>query len=120
MIYTLMAAMFGALVLSVTLGTWMLRLQRLSQASQRISQGDFTSNITDPHEDEIGQLARSFDLMRVALQQRDRELLNFTDTLQDQVKERTRALESALATAEEANRTKSLFWPTCPTSFARR
>ncbi|HWE04490.1 MAG TPA: response regulator [Tepidisphaeraceae bacterium] len=107
--YTLFAAMAGGLVLSFALGTWMRRLQHLSRASTLISQGDFTSGVIDRRDDEIGQLARSFDSMRQALLERDREVRNFTATLQDQVKERTGALESALATAEEANRAKSLF-----------
>ena len=47
--------------------------------------------------------------MRGALRKRDQELRKFTDTLQEQVKERTRDLQTALTTAEDANKAKSMF-----------
>jgi signal transduction histidine kinase/DNA-binding response OmpR family regulator len=103
------AALVGAIVLFFTLGRWMRRLQRLAEASQSMSRGDFTGAISDRRDDEIGKLAATFDSMRIALHERDLKLREFTDTLQEQVKQRTHDLELALATAEEANRAKSLF-----------
>ena len=87
----------------------MRRLQRLADASELMARGDFSGSINDKHKDEIGKLAGSFDSMRVSLSERDIKLRNFMDTLQEQVKQRTRDLEAALNTAEEANRAKSLF-----------
>jgi signal transduction histidine kinase/CheY-like chemotaxis protein/HPt (histidine-containing phosphotransfer) domain-containing protein len=106
---TLGAAGVGALILFVTLGRWLRRLQILAAASQSIAQGDFTRTIQDLHKDEIGNLARSFEAMRLTLEERDRKLRGFTETLQDQVKQRTSDLEQALLAAEEANRAKSMF-----------
>jgi signal transduction histidine kinase/DNA-binding response OmpR family regulator/HPt (histidine-containing phosphotransfer) domain-containing protein len=106
---TSIAALIGALVLFLTLGGWMRRLQRLADASELMARGDFSGSINDKHKDEIGKLAGSFDSMRVSLSERDIKLRNFTDTLQQQVKQRTHDLENALSTAEEANRAKSLF-----------
>ena len=106
---TLGAAGFGALILFVTLGRWLRRLQILANASQSIAQGDFSDSINDHHKDEIGNLARSFEAMRLTLVERDRKLRGFTETLQDQVKQRTSDLEQALLAAEEANRAKSMF-----------
>jgi len=47
--------------------------------------------------------------MRLSLLERERALREFTETLQDQVKQRTRDLQNAVVAAEEANRAKSLF-----------
>jgi signal transduction histidine kinase/CheY-like chemotaxis protein/HPt (histidine-containing phosphotransfer) domain-containing protein len=103
------AAVVGAIVLFLTLADWMRRLQVVALASQSISHGDFTRSISDHHDDEIGMLAQSFDSMSQALRQRDLKLREFTDTLQEQVKQRTAQLQTALNVAEEANRAKSLF-----------
>ena len=106
---TSVAAVSCAVVLFLTLGTWTRRLQRLADASGAISRGDFDAALGDARDDEIGRLARSFDAMSVALRERDLKLRGFTDTLQDQVKQRTSDLEQALALAEAANQAKSLF-----------
>ena len=106
---TALAALMGGAVLYVTLSAWLRRLQRLAQASMTIAEGDFNQSLTDLHDDEIGSLARSFEEMRLTLRERDRKLQKFTDTLQEQVQQRTQDLQAALLTAEEASRTKSLF-----------
>src|SRR6185437_8543732 len=106
---TLAAAAAGAVVIFLTLGSWMRRLGRLAEASESISRGDFTGTVGDQRTDEIGKLAQSFDSMRITLRDRDLKLRQFTDTLQEQVKQRTKDLEQALSVAEEANRAKSLF-----------
>jgi HAMP domain-containing protein/ribosomal protein L25 (general stress protein Ctc) len=106
---TLLAALLGGVVLYLTLSAWLSRLQRLAAASETIAEGDFSQSLTDLHADEIGSLARSFEEMRLTLRERDRKLQKFTDTLQEQVHQRTGELELALHAAEEASRTKSLF-----------
>ncbi len=103
------AAGGSASILFLALGTWLYRLRNLVDAAQSISQGDFSDSVADHHQDEIGRLARSFEEMRVALQHRDQNLQQFTETLQDQVQKRTLDLRTALSAAEEASRTKSLF-----------
>jgi signal transduction histidine kinase/CheY-like chemotaxis protein/HPt (histidine-containing phosphotransfer) domain-containing protein len=106
---TAVAALVGAAVLFLTLGGWMRRLAMLAEASWQISGGNFSGAINDKHDDEIGRLGKSFDDMRSALRKRDHDLRQFTETLQDQVKDRTKELQKALHIAEEANRAKSLF-----------
>jgi signal transduction histidine kinase/CheY-like chemotaxis protein/HPt (histidine-containing phosphotransfer) domain-containing protein len=106
---TAIAAIAGAGVLFLVLGSSMRRLHRLAVASQSISRGDFSVSVNDPHDDEIGRLGQSFDGMRLAVGDRDRQLREFADTLQEQVHQRTADLEKALAAAEEASRAKSLF-----------
>jgi signal transduction histidine kinase/DNA-binding response OmpR family regulator/HPt (histidine-containing phosphotransfer) domain-containing protein len=109
MAVTSIAAASCAVVLFLTLGTWTRRLRRISDASQAISRGDFAGAVADQRDDEIGRLAQSFNAMSVALRQREQELRGFTDTLQEQVKQRTCDLEQALAAAEAANKAKSMF-----------
>jgi signal transduction histidine kinase/DNA-binding response OmpR family regulator/HPt (histidine-containing phosphotransfer) domain-containing protein len=106
---TAIAAVVGAVILFLTLGGWMRRLALLAEASWQISGGNFSGAINDEHDDEIGRLGKSFDEMRAALRKRDQDLRRFTETLQDQVKDRTKELQKALTVAEDANRAKSLF-----------
>jgi signal transduction histidine kinase len=72
----LLLATAFALVLALILGltaAGMLshRLLRLESAAERIAGGDFGAPIVDHGNDEIGQLARTFDRMRVQLAQLD-------------------------------------------------
>ncbi len=72
----LLLATAFALVLALILGltaAGMLshRLLRLEAAADRISGGDFGAPIVDHGNDEIGELARAFDQMRVQLAQLD-------------------------------------------------
>lgn len=65
-----------ALVLAFALGLFASgllahRLQRLESAAERIAGGDFGHPVIDRGDDEIGQLARAFDRMRVQLAQLD-------------------------------------------------
>jgi signal transduction histidine kinase/CheY-like chemotaxis protein/HPt (histidine-containing phosphotransfer) domain-containing protein len=103
------AAIGGGVFLFVALGKWLARLQKLAEASKAISAGNFAGEINDHGNDEISQLGKSFDDMSDALHKREAELRQFTETLQEQVKERTRDLQTALTAAEEANKAKSLF-----------
>ena len=72
----LLLATAFALVLALILGltaAGMLahRLLRLESAAERIAGGDFGAPIVDHGRDEIGELARAFDRMRVQLAQLD-------------------------------------------------
>lgn len=61
-----------ALVLGLTAaGMFANRLRRLEVAAERIAGGDFEHPIVDAGDDEIGQLARTFDQMRVQLARLD-------------------------------------------------
>jgi signal transduction histidine kinase len=65
-------ALILALVLGLTAaGMLSHRLLRLETAAERISGGDFSAPIVDHGNDEIGELARAFDQMRVQLAQLD-------------------------------------------------
>ena len=65
-------ALILALVLGLTAaGMLSHRLLRLETAAERIAGGDFGAPIVDHGNDEIGELARAFDQMRVQLSQLD-------------------------------------------------
>jgi signal transduction histidine kinase len=53
------------------------RIRRLEEAAGRIAAGDFEQEIVDPVEDEVGDLARAFDRMRLRLAQLDRARREF-------------------------------------------
>ena len=72
----LLVATGFALVLALVLGLtaaemFAHRLRRLETAAERIAGGDFDAPIVDRGDDEIGQLAATFDRMRVQLAQLD-------------------------------------------------
>jgi signal transduction histidine kinase len=65
-------ALLLALILGLTAaGMLSHRLLRLEAAAERIAGGDFEAPIVDHGNDEIGELARAFDQMRVQLAQLD-------------------------------------------------
>ena len=73
---TLIFAGFVGLVVSLlggAFGAWRFssRIKRLEAAAERIAAGDFSKRVVDPGEDEVGQLARAFERMRLRLAQLD-------------------------------------------------
>ena len=74
----------GGIVLALALvvgylAAWVFarRIRRLEQAAERISGGSFDEPIVDRGQDEIGQLARAFDRMRLRLARLDRARREF-------------------------------------------
>ena len=53
------------------------RLRQLEAAAERIAGGDFEKPVVDPGSDEVAQLARAFEAMRVRLAQLDRARREF-------------------------------------------
>jgi signal transduction histidine kinase len=74
----------GGIVLALVLvvgycAAWLFarRIRKLEQAAERISSGVFDEPIVDNGQDEIGELARAFDQMRLRLAQLDRARREF-------------------------------------------
>jgi signal transduction histidine kinase/DNA-binding response OmpR family regulator len=109
LVVVLAAASVSVVVVHWVVKKWTRRLERLVNASEQISQGDFSEPVRDEATDEIGTLSRAHERMRQAVRQRDLELRMFNDTLQEQVKERTRDLAAAKEAAEAASTAKSEF-----------
>jgi len=88
------------------------RIDRLVAGSRRIAGGELGAQVDDTTGDELGELARSFNAMSSALQQRVGELTK-SEVRQRQLSAelgvRAKALEVALKRAHAASRTKSEF-----------
>jgi signal transduction histidine kinase len=63
-----LASLAGSLLVGV-FAAWRFtrRIRRLEDAAGRIAAGDFEHPIADPVQDEVGQLAQAFDVMRLRL-----------------------------------------------------
>ena len=68
---------------------------QLTTAAQNISQGDLSQPIPQLGSDEIGELSRSFDAMRIALKKSLAEIQEWNRELETKVGERTRQLEDS-------------------------
>ena len=86
-------------------------LQRLSDAMARVRNGrDYSIRVEDAErDDEIGRLSAGFNAMLTEIELRDAELACHRETLEQQVAERTRELQTAKQRAEDASRAKSEF-----------
>ena len=86
-------------------------LQRLSEAMARVrSARDYATRVDGAERaDEIGRLSAGFNAMLTEIELRDAELARHRATLEQQVEERTRELQSAKQRAEDASRAKSEF-----------
>ena len=120
---TLILVLIGLIATSVSMLVVLLfvrnitsRLQSLVMASDRLSKGDFEHVVPPAGKDEIGSLAEAFEGMREAIRQRDGQLRQWNETLQQKIGERTSQLEvrtEELARARDraldASRAKSEF-----------
>lgn len=74
----------------------------LVDAANRLTSGDLSQPIAYHRRDEMGQLAQSFEHMRVALLKRINELAELNASLEQRVQERTHELQEALETLKQA------------------
>lgn len=89
---------FTSLVIALFLGWGMARslvrpLGQLTTAAQNISQGNLSQPVPQLGSDEIGELSRSFDAMRIALKKSLEEIQRYSRELEGEVERRTRQLE---------------------------
>ena len=75
---------FGAFVISRYLAEYIVKpVNELRDGAAKIGAGDFALRIPHKHEDEIGELANSFNSMANALQERDVKINEYNDYLKD-------------------------------------
>ena len=85
-------------------------IETLEAATRQIADDkDFSLRVTPQSQDEIGSLVSSFNTMLQEVEQRDQALIDYQETLEAQVQERTAQLNQAKEAAEEASRVKSRF-----------
>jgi two-component system, NtrC family, sensor kinase len=88
-----------SLLLELLIMYWVLRdqisrpLRSFTQATAQVAAGDFGVSLETSREDELGQLARSFELMAQAVRQREEALRQANEGLEQRVEERTRELK---------------------------
>jgi len=93
--------LLGILALLVELGlmAWVMKVQitrplkDFTQAADRVAAGDFNVRMDTSRNDELGQLARAFQLMANGVQQREEALRQANDGLEQRVQERTQELK---------------------------
>jgi nitrate/nitrite-specific signal transduction histidine kinase len=68
----------------------------LSKATQKIGEGDFDFQIAVTSKDEIGELGKSFEIMKQSLKQTQMKLLDSQNHLEKRVEERTEDLQQKI------------------------
>ncbi len=97
-------------VCGILLAGWIVRpVERLARVAQKIARGDLTARSGVARDDEIGDLARTFDAMTVELDQAHQSLRRHSAELERKVAERTADLAVARDEALAAARAKSEF-----------
>ncbi|WP_245682431.1 ATP-binding protein [Archangium gephyra] len=94
--------LFGlaSLLLELVIMYWVLRKQIsqpllvFTQATHRVASGDFQVTLDTSREDELGQLAGAFRTMADKVQQREEQLRQANEGLEQRVEERTRELKT--------------------------
>jgi signal transduction histidine kinase/CheY-like chemotaxis protein/HPt (histidine-containing phosphotransfer) domain-containing protein len=110
-------ALCAAFVTSLFLSRGLVRpLLEIKHAAEQIAEGDLEVRVRSGRRDEIGQMARAFDLMLENLRDYRRQVDSQHRTLEAKVQQRTTELERAskgamelARQAAEANRAKSQF-----------
>jgi signal transduction histidine kinase len=77
-------------------------IQRLTEATHRITEGDFEVNAIVESQDEIGQLALTFNQMTCSLKESREQLEHYNHNLENEVKDRTQELQGKNQQLEQA------------------
>jgi C4-dicarboxylate-specific signal transduction histidine kinase len=80
---------------------FVIPIQRLVQATERIASGDLDHTVEVHGNDELSELARSFNSMVIDLRRYHEEVENYSRTLEEKVSERTIDLEEANKTLRD-------------------
>jgi signal transduction histidine kinase/DNA-binding response OmpR family regulator/HPt (histidine-containing phosphotransfer) domain-containing protein len=117
LLFSEVVALCAAFVASSFLSRGLVRpILEIKHAAERIADGDLEVRVRSGRHDEIGQVARAFDLMLENLRDHRRQVDSQQKTLEAKVQQRTTELERAskgamelARQAAEANRAKSQF-----------
>ncbi len=80
---------------------FVIPIQRLVQATEKIASGDLSHTVEVHGNDELAELARSFNSMVIDLRRYHEEVENYSRTLEEKVQERTADLEEANKTLRD-------------------
>lgn len=88
-------------------------IENLLNGMQKVSDGqDFSLRLSTDSEDEIGTITNNFNTMLKQIENRDKKLHSYRETLEQKVEERTQSLMLAKEAAEAASEAKSDFLAT--------
>jgi len=95
---TILLAAITILAVSIIIGLFIQRavhrpVKELVAGTTRVAAGDFNQVISSPSEDEIGQLAESFNTMTQRLKKADKEIKDLIKNLEKKVAKRTNELK---------------------------
>jgi len=109
-IFTTILALLAIIVISYALIEKFIsrRVQRLADGVKKVAAGNLDIEIQARSSDEIGDLARSFNVMTHELKEARDEITNWTITLEDLVEERTDQLKRAQENAIQAEKMASM------------
>jgi two-component system NtrC family sensor kinase len=92
-IFAIIAFLVISMAISISINRYVARpVRELVKATQKVAEGDLNYSIPSKTEDEIGQLASSFNQMTLDLRKLDEKLLEWGKTLEQKVEERTEEL----------------------------
>jgi signal transduction histidine kinase/DNA-binding NarL/FixJ family response regulator/HPt (histidine-containing phosphotransfer) domain-containing protein len=85
------------------------RLQRLSEASRSLAAGDHAARVEDDREDEMGEVARAFDVMARGIASERASLEEAIARRTRELEQKNAALDHALRSSRSTTRAKSEF-----------
>ncbi len=107
---TFVAIIFGILGVYVLIRYFLaVPLEKFVVGTHKVAEGDLTYKINILSDDELGDLAQSFNGMTSDLKKSREEVQAHTDTLDREVKERTKELQESLEKIKMVDRMKTEF-----------
>ncbi|UCG62891.1 MAG: HAMP domain-containing protein [Candidatus Zixiibacteriota bacterium] len=94
---TALVLLFSLVVLNYFVRFFTLPIRKLVEATDQIGRGDFSQKVDITQQDEIGQLAATFNRMVDSLRQSRDEIEEYNRTLEEKILERTLELGEAQA-----------------------
>lgn len=96
-IWLCLGALLAVIGLNTVISHWLVKpIVDLSQASQRIAQGNFSYPIRAPRIRELSMLADSFARMSQEIQQSRQQLEDYSRSLEQKINDRTQALQQEI------------------------
>jgi len=83
------------IIANITINRIVRPIKKLVTATDKVTQGDFSQRVQIKPNNEVGQLANSFNQMTAELQKISEGYLTLTNTLEEKVKEQTEELRAA-------------------------
>jgi two-component system NtrC family sensor kinase len=94
---TLMVVITAIIIMAAFVRVITRPVDSLVEVAEKISRGDMSKKVEVIWQDEIGQLAESFNRMIESLKRSQEEVENYNRTLEEKIMERTKELEGAQA-----------------------